>query len=70
MMTVSMAPPETCVTTATRPVLRVQLEALGALPADVLTRLTGGHLKLSSRAAGWLLDQRVELRTIVVDQAR
>jgi hypothetical protein len=47
---------------------RVQLETLGALPADVLTRLTGGRLKLSSRAARWLLDHRgVDLRLIVID---
>jgi hypothetical protein len=49
--------------------VRVQLETLGALPADVLTRLTGGHLKLSSQAATWLLDrQGVQLRTVVIDQ--
>jgi hypothetical protein len=49
--------------------VRVQLETLGALPADVLTRLTGGHLKLSSQAATWLLDQQgVQLRTVVIDQ--
>jgi hypothetical protein len=47
---------------------RVQLETLGALPADVLTRLTGGRLKLSSRAARWLLDQQqIDLRLIVID---
>lgn len=51
--------------------VRVQLETLGALPADVVTRLTGGHLKLSSKAANWLLDrQGVELRTIVIDQGQ
>ena len=48
---------------------RVQLETLGQLPADLLTQLTGGHLKLSSAAARWLLDTRgVELRLVVVDQ--
>jgi hypothetical protein len=49
--------------------VRVQLETLGALPGDLLTQLTGGHLKLSSQAARWLLDrQGVELRTVVIDQ--
>jgi hypothetical protein len=48
---------------------RVQLETLGSLPADLLTQLTGGHLKLSSAAARWLLDERgVELRLVVIDQ--
>jgi hypothetical protein len=48
---------------------RVQLETLGALPADLLTHLTGGQLKLSSQAARSLLDERgVELRLVVVDQ--
>ncbi len=49
--------------------VRVQLETLGSLPADLLTQLTGGHLKLSSAAARWLLDRRgVDLRLVVVDQ--
>jgi hypothetical protein len=48
---------------------RVQLETLGVLPADLLTQLTGGHLKLSSQAARYLLDERgVELRLVVIDQ--
>jgi hypothetical protein len=49
--------------------VRVQLETLGTLPAEVLTRLTGGHLKLSSQAARHLLDQQqAQLRVVVVDQ--
>jgi hypothetical protein len=49
--------------------VRVQLETLGQLPAEVLTRLTGGHLKLSSQAARYLLDQQgAQLRVVVVDQ--
>jgi hypothetical protein len=40
-------------------------------PPDLLTRLVGGQLRLTSTAARRLLDQRgAELRTIVVDHAR
>jgi hypothetical protein len=53
--------------------LRVELQALldGSLPAQVLTRLTGGKLRLSSQAAAALLDARgAHLRTIIVDQGK
>jgi hypothetical protein len=40
-------------------------------PADLLTRLVGGHLRLTSAAARRLLDTRgTELRTIVVDDGQ
>lgn len=49
--------------------LRVQLETLGQLPAQVLTQLTGGQLRLSSQAARYLCDaQGVQARVVVIDQ--
>jgi hypothetical protein len=54
-----------------RLLLRMELGALldeTRTPADLLTRLTGGHLRLSSAAARRLVDERgAELRSIVVD---
>ncbi|MFA9429301.1 DUF222 domain-containing protein [Egicoccus sp. AB-alg2] len=45
------------------------LEA-GRLPAEVLTRLAGGKLRLTSGAARRLLDERgADLRTVIVDDA-
>ncbi|MFA9430830.1 DUF222 domain-containing protein [Egicoccus sp. AB-alg2] len=53
--------------------LRVSYDTLldtGRLPAELLTRLSGGRLQLTSVAARRLLDQRgTELRAIVVDDA-
>jgi hypothetical protein len=60
--------------TAPKLLLRAELAALldgEQLPVEVLTRLVGGKLKLSSDAAERLLDARgAELRTIVVDQGK
>jgi hypothetical protein len=48
---------------------RVQLETLGQLPAELLTRLTGGQLKLTAQAAKYLCDQQqVALRLVVIDE--
>ena len=50
---------------------RVELETLGRLPVELITRLTGGHLRLSTAAAKRLLEERgAELRTIVIDQGQ
>jgi hypothetical protein len=59
--------------TAPKLLLRVELAALldGSMPAEVLTRLTGGKLRLSSQAAAALLEARgTQLRTIIVDQGK
>lgn len=49
--------------------MRVQLETLGQLPAELLTQLTGGKLRLTSQAARYLCEQQaVALRVVVIDQ--
>jgi hypothetical protein len=50
--------------------LRLELSTLlgGGLPADLLTTMTGGHLRLSGSAARRLADAGVELRTVIVDE--
>jgi hypothetical protein len=54
--------------------LRCEYDALldhTRTPADLLTRLVGGHLRLTSTAARRLLDARgAELRTVIVDHGQ